>query len=209
MKWQELLENMDPLLPADFLSYSFSIPHTKLQKTDFLPDLTYLLDEEKFAFLSLSWNEEGLRGKVFVEKVLEKSFFPDYAKGDSVEIFLDTRDHKKSGFATRFCHHFVFLAEEVNGVQSEEVTRFRQEDSHPLCNSSELEVSCLVEKKSYELSFFIKESALQGYDPLQFPRIGFAYKINRFKGKPQHFPVSSSYFDLLEHPGLWASITLI
>jgi hypothetical protein len=204
MKWKELLEHMDPLLPADFFSYSFSIS----SKMTEVPDTSHLLDEEKFGSLYLSWSEDGIFGKAIIEKPFEGAFFPDYRKGDCLEIFIDTRDHKKSGFASRFCHHFVFLAGEVNGIRAEEVSRFRSEDTHPLCNATDLIVSCHAGKKSYELSFQIKESALHGFDPSQFPRMGFAYRINRFKGKPQHFPVSSERFELFEHPGLWASVSL-
>jgi hypothetical protein len=214
MKPKELLENMDPLLPADFFSYRFSIPHAKdlenvsLKKMEEIPSLSNLLDEVAFGSISLAWSEEGIAGKLTVKKPFEGAFFPEYAKGDSLEVFIDTRDHKKSSFASRFCHHFVFLAGEVNGIQAEEVTRFRSEDSHPLCSSSDLKVLCKASGNSYELSFIIKESALHGYDPSQFPRIGFAYKINRVKGKPQHFPCSSTRFELFEHPSLWSSITL-
>ncbi len=214
MKWNELLENMDPLLPADFFSYSFSIPHIKdfshclSKKMGEVPDVSHLLDENKFGSLSMGWNEEGISGRAIIKKPFEGSFFPEYEKGDSLEVFIDTRDHKKSRFASRFCHHFVFLPGEVNGIQAEEVTRFRSEDSHPLSSSSDLQVSCHMEEKSYELCFMIKENALHGYDPSQFPRIGFAYRLNRYKGKPQHFPFSAERFELFEHPSLWSSITL-
>ncbi len=208
MKWKELLEHMDPLLPADFFSYSFSIPRTNSSRVGSVPDLSNFLDEEKFGSVFLTWSEEGLSGKAVIEKPFEGSFFPEYRKGDSLELFIDTRDHKKGGFASRFCHHFVFLAGEVNGIQAEEVSKFRSEDTHPLCSSVDLKVSSETHKKSYALSFTIKESALHGFDPSQFPRIGFAYRINRLKGKPQHFPCSSEHFELFEHPGLWASVTL-
>lgn len=204
MKWKELLEHMDPLLPADFFSYSFEI----FSQMKEVPDTSYLLDEEKFGTLYLSWSEEGIFGKALIEKPFEGAFFPDYRKGDSLEIFIDTRDHKKSGFASRFCHHFVFLPAEVNGIRAEEVSRFRSEDTHPLCNASDLTVSLKADKKSYALSFEIKESALHGFNPSEFPRMGFAYRINRLKGKPRHFPVSSERFELFEHPGLWASVSL-
>ncbi len=214
MKPKELLENMDPLLPVDFFSYSFSIPYASdlasipHEKMGEVPDISNLLDETKFGSVSLAWSEEGIAGKALIKKKFEGSFFPDYTKGDSLEIFIDTRDHKKSRFASRFCHHYVFLAGEVNGIQAEEVSRFRSEDTHPLCSSLDLKVSCRVDDQSYELCFMIQESALHGYDPSQFSRIGFAYKINRVKGKSQHFPCSSKRFELFEHPSLWSSITL-
>jgi hypothetical protein len=211
MKWQELLETMDPLLPADFFSYELSIPYLKdlgaLGKTKPLVDVSDLLDEEKFADLFLGWNEEGIVGKVTVYKPFKESCFPAYEKGDSLEVFISTREIKK-GNATRFCHHFVFLAGEVQGITAQEVTRFRSEDSHPLCNASDLVIQCDAEKDSYVLQFQISENALHGFDPEQFPKLYLAYRMNRFKSKPQHFPFSSERFDMLANPSLWASITL-
>lgn len=211
MKWQELLENMDPLLPADFFSYHIAIPYLKdlaaPLKSKPLLDLCDLLDEEKFADVSLGWNEEGIAGKAVIHKPFKESLFPAYEKGDSLELFISTREIKK-GSATRFCHHFVFLAGEVQGIQAQEVTRFRSEDSHPLCSASDLTIQCHAEKESYELRFQISENALHGFDPEQFPKLYFAYRVNRSKAKPQHFPFSSDRFDMLANPSLWASITL-
>jgi hypothetical protein len=214
MKREELLEHMSPLLPADFFTCRFSIPECKdfsipLQKAgEKVPEMSELLVEEKFASLFLSWNEEGLLGRVIVDKPFESSFFPDFEKGDALELFIDTRDHKKKGFASRFCHRFVFLPAEVNGIQAQEITKFRSEDTHPLCEASDLMVSSTFEKTSYTLFFQIKTNALCGYDPGEFDRIGFAYSLHRFKGKPQQFPTSAAYFDLAQSPKLWASVLL-
>jgi hypothetical protein len=211
MKWQDLLESMDPLLPADFFSYELSIPYCKdlaaVSKIKPLLDLSDFLDEEKFADLFLAWNEGGVLGKATVYKPFKESCFPSYEKGDSLELFISTRESKK-GTTTRFCHHFVFLAGEVQGIQAQEITRFRFEDSHPLCSASDLSIQCKAEKDSYELTFQIHEHALHGFDPEQFSKIYLAYRFHRYKGKPQHFPFSSERFDILTNPSLWASITL-
>ena len=108
MRAQDLLEGMDPLFPADFFSYNIEIGQAATE----LPDLSDLLDEESFASLSLSWSPEGVFGLFHIKKPLEASSFPDYMKGDAIELFIDTRDNKKSGFASRFCHQFVFLGKE-------------------------------------------------------------------------------------------------
>jgi hypothetical protein len=207
MKWQEVLESMDPLLPADFFSYQLSIPYSKDGNVKPLFDVCELLDEEKFADLSLSWNEGGILGKATVYKPFKESFFPSYEKGDALELFVSTRETKK-GTTTRFCHHFIFLPAAVQGIQAQEITRFRLEDSHPLCNASDLSIECRSEKDSYELRFRIHEQALHGFDPQQFPKLYLAYRFHRYKAKPQHFPFSSERFDLLTSPSLWASITL-
>ncbi|MES2199819.1 MAG: hypothetical protein V4489_06595 [Chlamydiota bacterium] len=205
MRPQDLLEGMDPLFPADFFNYSIEIGQTLTE----LPDLSDLLAEESLGSLSLSWSPEEISGLICIKKPLETSLFPDYDKGDAIEIFLDTRDNKKSGFVSRFCHQFVFLGKEVNGIRAQEITKFRLEDTHPLCDSSDIFLEIKEKKESYEVAFTLPKEILHGYDPLQFSRLGFAYRIHQHKGKPRHFPFSSKYFEPLKHPSLWASLLLV
>ena len=214
MKTEAILEIMDPIFPADFFHCSVNIPYAKdkaevVKTVSVLPDITSLLDEERFASLSLAWNEESLMGFLSVEKPFESSFFPEYEKGDALELFIDTRDNKKAGFASRYCHQFVFLAGTVDGIQAQEITRFRSEDSHVLCDSTLIGLEMRLEKNGYSLFFTLPKEVLYGYDPLQFARIGFSYKIHRYKEKPMHFPFSSKSFDPLQNPSLWASLDLI
>lgn len=216
MSFDALHEELDPLLPIDFFSLSLQIPKKKsvessklFFKAPPLCDLTPYLSEEKFAEVYLIWNEGGIGGRVEFDKPFENSSFPHYHEGDSVEIFIDTRDMKQAGWATRFCHHFVFLGQKVNEVQAQEVTRFRSEDVHPLCDSSLLIVAANYGRNTFSMDFFIPQESLFGFDPTTFPRIGFTYKINRHKGLAQHFSVSSNYFDIMQHPALWSSVRLV
>jgi hypothetical protein len=50
---------------------------------------------------------------------------------------------------------------------------------------------------------------LYGYDPKQFDRVGFTYRINRHGGNPQHFAVVSKDYQIDQQPSLWGSIKLI
>ncbi len=211
-----IFEYLDPLVPVDFFSFSFDIPYGKeiqkgslFRKEPALPDMTSFLGEEKFADMSLAWNEEGVLGHLVTNKPFEESSFPHYWEGDSVEVFLDTRDSKTAGFATKFCHHFVFLAHEVQGVQGVEVTHFRSDDSHPLCDAEGLQVKTSYEGQGYVLDFFIPSSCLYGYDPTSCSKMGFTYRCNRPKKPSQHFTVSSKYFEILQHPKLWASVKMV
>jgi len=215
MSSQVPFEGLEALLPIDFFSVAVDVPYAKaisvskiFRSVPHLPDLCIYLGEEKFADFALVWNEEGLLGEVKVQKAFEHASFPDFKEGDSVEVFIDTRDMKKAGFATRFCHHFVFLAHEVQGIQAQEMTRFRSEDSHPLADASQITMKVEYGKKDYSLSFSLPASCLHGYDPQTFPRVGFTYKINRYKAPAQHFSVSSQYFDIAQHPSLWSSVKL-
>jgi hypothetical protein len=206
MKAKAFLENMDPFFPADFFTCNAEVQYGK--EGFLLPDVSELLGEEKFIAFTLSWTEEEIAGSVLVKSPMTSSSFPDYDKGDAIEVFIDTRDNKKVGCPTRFCHQFVFLPFEVDGVTALEVTRFRPEDAHELCEASLLHTDVKKEKEGYSLFFTLPKDVLHGYDPLQFPRLGFAYKVHRYKKEAGHFPFSSKRFSPLQNPSLWASLTL-
>lgn len=174
-----------------------------------LPDTSVLCHEEHFANVAMGWNEEGIECMCVVHKKFEDAFYPDVIRGDSVEIFFDTRDVKSSGYNTRFCHHFFFLPEEVDGHQVGELTHFRTEDRHVLCDAETLDVKVHFKKNSYILSCFIPRTSLFGYDSEQFDRLGFSYRINRPYWESQHFAVVTEDYKLEQQPSLWSSIRLV
>src|SRR5688500_1335374 len=80
-----------------------------------LPDTSTLCGEEHFAELSIGWNVDGIELLAGVNASITRVSYPEVSRGDSVELFFDTRNVKTSGFNTRFCHHFFFLPEAVEG----------------------------------------------------------------------------------------------
>lgn len=174
-----------------------------------LPTTEKLTLEAPFASMYMGWNEMGLWFFADVKSPFSDVFYPDISRGDSVELFIDTRDVKTTGFATKFTHHFFFLPQEIDGHKAGEITRFRSEDAHDLCNPKDLHLKAKIEKNGYFLSIFIPSQCLYGYDPEQFGRIGFTYRINRL-GKPgQHFSVLSQEFKIEQQPSLWSSVQLV
>lgn len=201
------------LSPVNFFQIGIDCHHTpagtplKGEKYR-LPDTSALCGEETFAIVSMGWSKEGIEALVNVDRPIGQCSFPDVTQGDSVELCFDTRDVKTSGFNTRFCHHFYFLPEAVEGNQAGEITRFRTEDTHELCDSKELKVITQSSSKKYSMRIFIPSQCLHGYDPDQFDRLGFTYRINRFGGEPQHFSVVSSEYQIEQQPSLWSSVKL-
>ncbi len=193
------------------LSCCFLSPKTEARFSNRhrLPDLAQILGEDSFAEVSLGWNAEGLRALVRVNQPFQQAFFPEIQKGDSVEFFFDTRNVKTSGFNTRFCHHFFFLPDVAEGKQAGELTRFRAEEMHEWCSPADLRVRPFLGKSGYSLDILIPAHCLYGYDPDQFDRIGFTYRINRHGGSPQHFSVSSDDYQIEEQPSLWSSLQLV
>lgn len=206
-----------PLNPINFFQIGFDCKSidakswsTKIEKAEFkVPDTSELSVEESFADVHMGWNADGLYFSVFLHVPFQQANYPNYDRGDSVELFIDTRDVKTSGFNTRFCHHFFFLPADVDGVQAAEVTRFRTEDVHELCDPKELKVLTDFSKKSYLIKIFIPSQCLYGYDPEQFDRLGFTYRINRHGGSSQHFSVSSLEYPIEQQPSLWSSVRLV
>ncbi len=210
----EPLNLVPALLPAEFFAmickveYSKTAPATRAMRAFLLPDTSELLGEEAFAQMALCWNDDGIYVDAHVDKPLEEVSFPHFSRGDALELFFDTRDVKTAGFATRFCHHFVILPQAIQGVQAQEMTHFRTEDTHPLCDPKDIRVETTLKRGSYILRTFIPAHCLHGFDPKGFDRMGFTYRLHRFAGPPQHFSVSSSHFSLEQSPRLWASLIL-
>lgn len=174
-----------------------------------LPTTAFLSGEMAFAKVAMGWNEEGIALHIAIDRGELRCFFPEIVRGDSVELFIDTRDVKTSGYNTRFCHHFFFLPEAVEGIQAAERTHFRGEDAHPLCEESLLQVSIEHRPASYAMKIFIPAQCLIGYDPSQFDRCGFTYRINRFGGTPQHFSAASDDYAIEQQPSLWSSMSFV
>lgn len=174
-----------------------------------LPNTSALCAEDHFAEIAMGWNKEGLEIFAYVNVTYQESYYPEVTRGDSIELFIDTRDVKTSGFNTKFCHHFFFLPEAVEGHHAGEITRFRTEDRHEHCDPSELVVRSEIKSKHYILNIFIPNQCLQGYDPAQFNRLGFSYRINRSSGPSQHFSVVSEEFQIEQQPSLWSSLKII
>ena len=207
-------QNFPSLNPVQFFAVSADChPLAKgglypSMKSHFLPGTSDLTGEECFAKIAIGWSDEGIGVRLVTHQPAVRSFYPEFDQGDSVEFFFDTRDLKSAGFNTRFCHQFLFLPQSVEGVNKCEMTHFRTDDRHPLCDSQDLQCNSELKKKEYSLSIFIPSHCLHGYDPKQFNRLGFTYRIHRFGGLPQHFSVVSQDYQIDQHPSLWGSLFL-
>ncbi len=206
------IKDISPLSPLSFFFLDCTVPCVDaapkkwLKKPFLLPDTSAYLNEESFAKVAFGWNEERLMFHFSIKKPFEEAFFPKVETGDSVELFIDTRDLKSSKVVTRFCHHFVFLPKEVEGITAKEVTSFRGEDTHPECDPKFLTSDVSFSKASYSMDIKIASDALFGFDRGSFGKIGFNYRINRPEYEGQHFAVSSRFFALEKHPASWGTV---
>jgi hypothetical protein len=173
-----------------------------------LPDFTKYNEEESFSDIYIGWNEAELRLFINVNSPVINTSYPDYRKGDSIEIFIDTRDRKNKGFLTRFCHHFVFFPQKIGGLYGKEITRFRGEDIHKICDPKDLTIECEISSSSYTMEIALPKECLYGYEPDRWNKFGFTYRINRAEKQPQHFSLISDEYLIEQNPSLWSSIEI-
>jgi hypothetical protein len=210
-------ENFVPLSASNFFLIRTECHYLPADQADrlirgkkYLLDTTSSLNQEDcFADLHMGWNEEGLYLFCQVKIPFKDVFYPEVRRGDSLELFIDTRDIKESRFNTKFCHHFFFLPQEIDRVKAGEITRFRGEEIRNLADPKDLHLHSEIQKKGYTLKIFIPSQCLYGYDPEQCDHLGFTYRINRWGGSPQHFSRVSEEFAFEQQPSLWSSVSLI
>lgn len=209
-----MFEEVPSLCPAQFFSISadalfLSKGILKKEKRYLLPSTADFLDEESFADVYAAWNFDKLMFFVDVKAAFQGMNESDLTRGDTVELFLDTRDLKTKGAISKFCHHFIFFAAALQGFYGRECTRFRGDDIHPLCHPEDLIVTPTVKGNGYTLNIEIPASCLSGFDPMSFSRLGFTYRINRTNGPSQHFAVSSDEHAIEQHPATWGTLKLV
>ena len=179
-----------------------------LSKKYLLKSFSSLLNEEEFSKVYMSYDEKGLYFIFDVKVSFTKAFFPEYQRADSIEVFIDTRSLKTKGYITKFCHHFVFFAEDIKGYKAREITRFRQDDMHTLADPKDLKVDSIIKPKSYLVDIHIPSFCLTGYNIADINYLSFTYKINRYQMPAQNFCVSSNEHRIEKSPHLWAKMNL-
>lgn len=208
-----LTENLVPISPVNFFQINVNghyVAKDNITSEQYcLPDTSSLCHERAFADVYLGWNRDGIVLHLTAFKSFQHTYYPEIDCGDSFEVYIDTRDVKTSGFNTRFCHHFFFLPKRIEGHQAGEITRFRTDDTHELCDPNDLTVKTHFTEKGYTMNVLIPKHCLHRYDPDQFDRIGFTYRVNRPDGTPQHFSVVTDDYQIGQQPSLWSSVRLI
>ncbi|MBB63880.1 MAG: hypothetical protein CMO81_02330 [Waddliaceae bacterium] len=173
-----------------------------------LPNSAEISGEEEFVDWRMAWTDEGLLCDVKVEQPVGYVDAKRPRDGDSIELFIDTRDFKGAGYNTKYCHHFFFLPKKADGAVAGEITNFRSDDAHDLCDPLLLFCDTKIQANTYQMRIHIHRDALVGFNP-EFGRIGFSYRVNCFQGPTQHFSVTSTdVVKIEEQPSLWASLGL-
>jgi hypothetical protein len=219
---------MPPIVPNRFLvRVSHPCPHVKdaprtdddeclveLPESARLDNFAALDGEKNFADVRLAWNEFGIAVQVEV-KGKEQPAVGDSDKpkhSDGLWLFLDTRDARAGHRASRFCHHFLFLAA-GGGTDKDEpfVAQLkinRAQQDAPLANLADVPFRGKRIKGGYRLEAFLPAAALNGFDPQEHPRLGVYYCVRDQELGDQFLSVNWD-FPFADDPSLWAVLELV
>ena len=170
--------------------------------------------QRNFADVSLAWSELGLGLEV---EVRGKEHAPegDAARprgSDGITLWLDTRGARGSHRASRYCHQFHFLAAGA-GPDHDEPAFMQTKINRALEDAPHVapaEVALLAQpiRGGYRLEAFLPAAALNGYDPEQYPRLGFFYSVRDDERGEQLLSITAE-FPFWEDPSLWGVLELV
>lgn len=214
----------EPLLPARFL-FAFMAPcqrkeplwtkdGAKLDESYRLLSLGALEGRPALADVRAAWSPTGIVVAVHVSGKKQPPWCRATRPEDSdcLQLWIDTRDVHNVHRAGRFCHRFIFLPS-GDGPQLDEplagmlpIHRAR-EQPRPVA-SSQLAVRSKIGKDGYMLECHIPAAALTGFDPDEYPRLGFTYALVDRELGEQTFSVGSP-MPYQEDPSLWGTLELV
>ena len=177
-----------------------------------MPDLIDLEGERVFAGVFTAWNETGLYLALEVSKPAALAVDPRRpARGDGLQVWVDTRDVRGAHRASRYCHHFCFLPRGGGDAGSEPLAaqlRIRRARAQArICDPAEFSVASRVLKIGYRMEVHIPATALTGFDPDENTRLGFTYLLKDRRLGRQSWtadePLPVSY-----DPSLWGTLEL-
>ena len=179
-----------------------------------LLNFTPLDDARQFAEVRAAWNE---RGFVFSLRVSGKKHLPwcrenRLDESDGFHIWIDTRDTKNIHRASRYCHHFVFLPAGGGGrlvepVADQMLINRARENASPV-RPGMLGVQSQRRVDGYTLDGYIPASALTGFNPDDYPRLGFFYAVVDREMGDQTLAYSRD-FPYQEDPSVWGTLDLV
>jgi hypothetical protein len=210
-----ILDEVRPLSPALFFKMSLSVPKAAeldlkkcFKKPYLLPNFPEMTGEKSFAQIAACFSEEGLTFAFKIDQPFEISEYPEYEKGDSVEVCIDTKNIEEARVMHRFCHHFLILGKPIGQTSALEITRFRGEDRHELALPQDILVERAFALDSYSIKVHFPAHILHGFDITESPAIRFTYRIHRAKNKPQHLTLSSIDYQSMTLPMLFTELKL-
>ena len=171
-------------------------------------------DAPTFADLRMAWSEAGLALTLRVEGKRQRVWCREtrIEDSDGLQIWIDTRDTQNIHRASRFCHRFVFLpagaGKQLAEPVADQLLIGRAREDAETRRAGSLQVRSEKRIDGYLLEAFIPANALTGFDPAEYPKLGFTYAVSDRELGEQTFSVGSEY-PFATDPSLWGTLELV
>jgi len=179
-----------------------------------LVDFGELEGRPSHAEVRAAWSAEGLAFRVQVGGKQQPPWCRATRPEDSdgVRFWIDTRDVHNVHRASRFCHEFLFLPGGAGSRAEDAMATWlpinRARENPRVVRLEAIEVRSARQRDGYVLSAFLPTEVLTGYDPQEFPRLGFTYAVIDRELGEQTFGVGSP-MPYQEDPSLWGTLDLV
>lgn len=163
--------------------------------------------------LRMAWNPGGLALSLVVTGKKQRPWcrpvHPE--ESDGLHICLDTRDVKDVHRATRFCHRLVFLPTGSGGSQVNPQVFWlpiHRAKGHPNpIDTGQIKIRSSLTTDGYRLDTMIPGDVLTGFEPQEYPNLGFHFVlVDREQGN-RYFLVEPP-FPHDQDPSLWGTLEL-
>jgi hypothetical protein len=186
----------------------------KLDERYVLPSFGELEGRPVFADLRAAWSDRGLWFTLRVAGKKQPPWCRETRSDDSdgLQIWVDTRDTHNIHRASRFCHRFAFLPFGSERRPDAPVAQWllinrARENPRTVVNRL-LQVRSERRIDGYLLQAHVPAEALTGFDPAEYPRLGFSYAVIDRELGWQTFS-SGLEFPFAEDPSLWGTLELV
>jgi len=166
-----------------------------------LPHFAAMDGWKAFADVYMGWGETWF---AFAFRIKGRK---DKAGEGRINIFIDTRAIVEAHKASRFCHGFVL---KYGGEERIYLERMRiqgaREEATP--DMSKIDVGAKWADDAYCVEVLFGYGGLYGYDPVDCPRVSFAYSIRDSEKGRQFWVWDDEKFPVANDPSLWTLVEL-
>ena len=203
--------------PCEYVSSEHAGGGAVLDETHRLPNVGQLeyagLRGKLLYDFRVGWNESGLFFSLTVagktQSLWCRTTQPD--ESDGLQICLDTRDIKDIHRASRFCHRLLFMPIGGGREQSHPAAFWlpiHRAREHPSSiDLSQIKMQSQVSVDGYRLNMFLPGKILTGFDPMEYPNLGFHFVVMDREYGNSYFLVAPP----LPHdqdPSLWGTLAM-
>jgi hypothetical protein len=201
-------------VPCRHLARPWSPEERELPEMYSIPSFCQLDDRPVFTDIRVGWSREGLSVSLRVRGKKQPVWCQELRplESDGLSLWIDTRDTQNIHQASRFCHWFRLLPHGASGKRNRPLANLlpiprARANPNPI-SPDRIEIRSEQRIDGYLLCAHLPAETLTGYDPVEYPRLGFTYAVTDRELGWQTFTVGPE-FPFTSDPSLWGSLELV